>query len=120
MGVEPIEPTNHMLADCTSITPHHTHPTMLKGLYTKEMTKSDTHPDTHPGTHQTIHQHWDWQARKTHRAFGVRVSDGESCGESCGELVGECLGEYVAKANSPQSPCRWAFDDSWVSMVRGK
>ena len=89
---------------------------MQKGPYTKEMTKSDTHQDTHPGTHQTIHQHWDWEARKTHRAFDVRVSDGQPCGE----LVGECLGEYIAKADSPQSPCRRAFDDSWVSMVRGK
>ena len=105
-----------MLADCTPITPHHTHPTMLKGLYTKEMTKSDTHPDTHLDTHLAIHQYRDWQARKTHYAFDVRVCDGEPRGE----LVGECLGEYVAKANSPQSPCRRAFDDSWVSMVRGK
>ena len=89
---------------------------MLKGLYTKEMTKTDTHPDTHPDTHQAIHQYLDWQAWKTHRAFDVRVSGGEPCGE----LVGECLGEYVAKTNSSLSPCRRAFDDSWVSMVRGK
>jgi len=89
---------------------------MPKGPYTKEMTKSDTHPDTHPDTHQTILQHRDWEARKTHYTFDLKVCDGEPRGE----LVGECLGEYVAKVNSPQSPCRRAFDDSCVSMVRGK
>jgi hypothetical protein len=38
-------------------------------------------------------------------------------GEVCGEHVGEYPGEYVAMMNRPQSLCRRAFCDSWVSMV---
>jgi len=38
-------------------------------------------------------------------------------GEVLGEVCGEYPGEYVAMANRAQSPCRWAFCDSRVSMV---